>query len=122
MSAELHALQIQQLARIETLLTNMGCRFYILLPNGETRGAIPTKPRTRAQALFPYNEARTYYRPYVDDLLPGQAARIPFGKYPGNYLQGNLCAYLSTRWGKKSYVTVLNYDEQYLEVLRTEGI
>jgi len=122
MTTELHPMQLQQLDRIESVLKNMGCHYQIFLPNGQTRGELPAKQSKRAPKMFPHNEARTYYKPFVDDLKPGQVARIPLDKYPPDYLQGNVCAYLSTNWGKRTYTTAVNLDAHCLEVLRTEGL
>ena len=121
MSTELHTLQLQQLERIETVLKNMGCHYEIKQPDGVMRvhGAVNKAKRPR---LYPHNETRNYYKPFVDDVQPGQVAYVPLDKYPSLYLQSHLCSYLTSKWGRGTYTTHTNTDKKHIEILRTEGI
>ena len=79
MTAELHAMQLSQLNRIEIVLKNMGCSYKIKLPNGNVIQSEPIKPATPKRVrMYPYNEVRNYYKPFVADVQPGQIASRTF--------------------------------------------
>ena len=123
MTVELHALQLAQINIIEIVLKNMGCSYKIKLPNGNVIQSEPIKPATPKRVrMYPYNEVRNYYRPFVADVQPGQITYVPLDKYPPSYLQKHLCSHLCSIWGSGTYTTHIDADNNRIEVLRTDGL
>jgi hypothetical protein len=121
---KLTALQLEQIKRIETILTNMGCSFEIHSPDGVIFGGLKKVNGTgkRAKRRYPYGEVRGYIRPYIENVADGEAVKIPYGKYTPGELQSCVSSYLSSLWGPKTYITSQLTDADSLEVLRTGGI
>lgn len=124
-TVELTPLQLEQLSRIETVLTNMGCSYAIRLPDGEMLGdldALVGKHAKRGPMQFPRGTVRNYFRPMVDPLLEGQSVLVPFDKFNPESLQSNIASYCTEVWGSKTYITTLRKELNAVEVLRTGGI
>lgn len=121
---DLTKLQRDQLDRITTILTNMGCTFAIIMPDGNKLGDLDVveKKRTRAPSQYARNELRDYILPYIWGLLEGQIASIPHGKYDPVHLQSYLTSYACRIWGNGSYTTTINKDAKTIDILRTGGI
>lgn len=121
----LTSLQLEQLKRIEVVLTNMGCTYAIRDPDGVMHGdldALTNKKSKRGPMKFPRGTVRNYFRPFVENLKEGEAAMVPYDVYDPYSLQSNIGSYLSSLWGAKTFVTTQRPELKSVEILRSGGI
>ena len=118
-------LQIEQLKRIEVVLTNMGCAYAIREPDGTMRGdigALTKKDRKRAPMQYPRGTIRSYLRPFFENMKDGEAVIVPYGMFKPSQLQSGIASYLSDTWGRKTYISTMRNELGGIEVLRSGGI
>lgn len=58
------------------------------------------------------------YKPYLDNLAVGDVVEVPCEGFSHNELQGAMTGWMSTTWGKGSYATSYNAENDTLEVIR----
>jgi len=105
-----------------SLLTALGARYGIILPSGEVYGEklVEETPqaRTRKKPQHPMGTLTNHFRPYVEDLQPGQSAEIPLGGF-GQGLQNALTGWTSKHWGAGNYLTSVDKASQTLTIIRS---
>lgn len=119
--------QKDQLYRIATLLTNMGCKWAIITPEGEELGnhkleTVKVKRHTRKLRYEP-GAVSKYYRPYIENLKPGECAAVPFhDTITPESIRGGISAHISKYWGKGMGETKINEKSKTVEVYYHGGI
>jgi hypothetical protein len=114
--------RIIALNRAISLLKAAGCKYAIVPMEGEpivdgVEIAVPKPPRKRSDSVYKFGELAKYYKEHLSlDVAPGVVQELPLSGYEFNVLRGSISAWLTTHWGKKSYITNLNGDT--IEVLR----
>lgn len=118
----LSPLQASQVERITTLLTNMGCTYAIVLPDGVTLSNTENlrikavKARRKRPLKYPFGTWTNYIKPFLLELKEGEVALIPYDKFGSEELHRNVCAIASDMWGTKSYVSALR--KEGVEIMR----
>lgn len=82
---------------------------------------VQEKKRTRAASAFPIGTVRDYVMPFIKDLQPDEIVSIPFGKFDPESLRGNACSWCSVTWGKGTYTSTVNQEQQTVEIYRHEA-
>lgn len=109
------------LERAIAYLKAAGCKYAVVPPNGEpiingVEIAAP-KERKRSNSVYKFGELSKHYKKYLSlDVAPGVVQTLPLNGYDQHVLRGSISAWLTTNWGKKSYITNLNGDT--VEILR----
>lgn len=110
------------LNRAITFLKAAGCKYAIIPVEGEpiiegVEIVIPKPRKKRAHSVYKFGELAKFYKEHLTlDVEPGVVQTLPLNGYDPTVLRGSISAWLSTYWGKKSYITNLNGDT--IEVLR----
>lgn len=109
---EIHTIAIEKALR---LLEASGASFHVKLDDKEWGSAIEAK---RAKKVFkhPFGAVTAQIKPYIKNVEVGQAVTVPFGNIDGDSICATITAYLSTHWGKGSYISQRTKDG--VEVLR----
>ena len=121
--------QQEMLGRITHALHGMGCKFFIVTPDGEKYGnikeeAVPAKPQRRKRPLkFAFGFKTNYVKPYLKDLDVGQVAEIPFHEVMTvTDLVSTASSTATHMWGKGAATVMAYTKNRTVEVLRTGGI
>ena len=114
-------IEARALTRAISLLTALGARYGIVLPSGETHGErlaeeIP-QARTRRKPHHPVGTLTNHFRPYVENLQPGESAEIPLAGLDG--LQNALTGWAAKHWGAGNYLTSVDKPTQTLTIIRS---
>lgn len=122
---ELSKAQVEMLGRIGHTLTNMGCQWVIVTPDGEKYGNIREEDKNKRRPMKHQWGVRTaYVRPYMETLEVGQLAEIPVagsGFNPTEVI--NACSSLACRlWGNGQATSAYNSKTDKVEILRTGGM
>ena len=96
------------------LLEAAGASFHVKLDDQEWGKALPN--RVRKAAKYPFGSVRAYTKPYVENLKVNEAVGVPFGEFDPHSVYSSLTAYLTTKWGKGSYM--VHKTKNQIEVLR----
>jgi hypothetical protein len=117
-------LGIQQIAleRAINTLKGLGAQYKIILQDGTEYGDLHVKPadkpRTRAISLHPWGALKDHYMPYVKDMEPGGAGKIPFGVFEPDNLRGSLAAWCNKHWGAGASITSIDRGNKVIEIIR----
>lgn len=82
------------------------------------RGGPVMPQRRRRSSLRPFGQLSNYFKPYINDMKPGDLVNVPCGDYDIESLRSALSAHMCTRWGSGSYTTSINKIAECIEVLR----
>ncbi len=110
------------LNRAITFLKAANCKYAIIPESGEpiidgVEIVMPTVRRKRSPSVYKYGELAKYYKSIINlDVAPGVIQELPYGSFDRKVLCGSVSAWLSTYWGKESYIS--NKKESVLEILR----
>ena len=122
---ELNKAQLEMLGRMGHTLTNMGCQWVIITPDGEKYGNIREEDKNKRRPLkHQWGVKTAYVRPYMETLEVGQVAEIPVdssGFTPSEII--NACSSLACRlWGNGQATSAYNSKTDMVEILRTGGM
>jgi len=119
--------QKDQLYRIATILTNMGCKWAVVTPEGEELGTNKLvgderKKHTR-KLKYAFGAVSKYYNPYVKDMKVGECVAIPFHDViTPDSIRGGISAHISNNWGKGMGEVKINEENKTIEVFYHGGI
>jgi hypothetical protein len=122
---ELNKAQLEMLGRMGHTLTNMGCQWVIVTPDGEKYGNMREEDKNKRRPLkHPFGAKTAYVRPYMETLEVGQVAEIPVGGSGFDATEViNACSSLACRlWGNGQATSAYNSKTNMVEVLRTGGM
>jgi hypothetical protein len=111
------------LARAMFILQSMpAVKFVIELPDGtrHTQGDLKLEEVKQKHRIlkYPIGSICLYYKPYLENLLPGGLVEIPFGTFAVESLRSGISAYCVDHWGKGCAMTATNHSKKCVEVLR----
>jgi hypothetical protein len=129
----LHPKQREMVIKTTTLLSGMGCKYYIKTPDGEvfslglkTAGSEsnPKVAKVKAESKFKHGERTAYVRPYIDQIKDvGQIVSVPLGL--GMTLKELMAILSSTAHGvlgKGMYQAEVDENNNCVTVMNTGGI
>jgi len=117
-------LTIQQIAfdRAINTLTGLKAKYKIILPDGTEYGDLqvlpPAKLRTRAASLHPVGSLTKHFIPYLKDMPPGGAAKVPFAEFKPENLRGSMAAWCNKHWGTGASITTIDHTGKFVEIVR----
>jgi hypothetical protein len=97
-------------------LTNMGCAFEIIAPDGTTYGGL--KKTRKVDPLKPKIVYKDYVKPFLLDLNIGEYKELPFGDFEAIGLQANINARAIAIWGTGSLTTSIDRLKKVVQVVR----
>jgi hypothetical protein len=131
--SKLHPKQREMIIKTTTLLSGMGCKYYIKTPDGEvfslglkTAGSDnnPKVVKTKAESKFKHGERTAYVRPFIEQIKEvGQIVSVPPGV--GMTLKEVLSIVSSTahgELGKGMYQAEVDEANNCVTVMNTGGI
>lgn len=107
-----------------SILTAIDAKFVIstndggLIKRGEWNAGTKPTIRKTGDDRRPNGAFADRYKPYLKDLAVGDVAEVPCGGFEHAGLQGAMTAWMSTTWGKGSYASSYNAENDTLEVIR----
>lgn len=114
-------LQRKELAHVLKFIEALGCTYKVITDDGQEFGTLTVatpKSRTRRPSKFAYGEVAAWYKQHVNLFaVPGVVQEIPLGKFGAEDIRGGMCAWLTSKWGKGTYVTAVT--KTHVEVMRT---
>ncbi len=112
-------IKIQTLNRAIKMLQALNCQFAIIDEEGGKHGVLEVVEKSkRKPSLYPHGTLSTYVQPYIKDIQVGDVRVIPAEGYDLETLRGSLCARLTTNLGKNTYNTMINKEQNRIEVIR----
>lgn len=101
------------------LLDACGCRYAVIDPVGNLYGELEVVvPKKRSPNKHPRGELRSYIRPFVENLTPGEVASIPVLHYGFATVQSSVSSMVCAIFGNECCTTSRNVDANTIEVLR----
>jgi hypothetical protein len=99
-----------------------GCEFRVIDPLGNSYGTLEVAEKKKKKKMNPnrtYGELREYYDSYMNyNAKVGEVIEIPpSAKYKPEEIRSGICAKLTSRWGKGTYVSAIS--GQTVQILRT---
>ena len=87
------------------MLDNLGCKYGVITPSGETLGSLQVKLPVKRQKRgdYVYGEVLQYARPLLEQIAPGEVQYIPYGNYDPRVFCSSVSSFCTRAWGKKSY-------------------
>ena len=61
---------------------------------------------------------KAHIAPHLQDLEPGQAARVPFGEFSDRQIKQNTANYAIKEWGAGNYMLTTDLDGAFVEIAR----
>jgi hypothetical protein len=99
-------------------MINMGCKFKVTDPDGEV---YQTEQKLTPEKRVIVNKGiSTYIATFIDNLLVGQSAKVPLGKFSIDDVQANCNSRANRKFGNGSLSSSRNIAEQYIEVIRIQ--
>lgn len=98
-------LQDKAISTALRMLDNLGCKYGVITPAGETFGTLKVKPQVKRQKRsdYVYGEVLQYARPLLEQIEPGEVQYIPYGNYDSRVFCSSVSSWCTRAWGKKSY-------------------
>lgn len=122
---KLHPQQLEMLERIAAALSNMGCKWVIIQPDGVQRGNMEVKVAKgkHRKLKYPYGTIAKYIGPYVDGLKIGERVDIPFHDTIDEAdILGAVSARACKMWGNGMHSASINRKTKNVEVHYHGGI
>lgn len=89
-------------------LTQLGCQYKIVLPDSSSKQSEGFTIKTHTKVRQDYGvKLSSVYLPHVQNLQEGHVALIECGTVPPEAVRSAVTAWCSSRWGKKSYTSVI---------------
>jgi len=76
------------------------------------------KRKKRGPLTYPMGTLRNHYLPFIKDMLDDSVGEVPIDSFEMEALRSSLCAHLSTHWGKGSYSTTIDRENNSIIVHR----
>ncbi len=106
--------------RAINLLNSSGAKYKIVMPDGSEYGElqIAAPEKQKRERRYPMGYMRSYYRPLIENMKPGDIVRVPVSEFDLESLQSGLCAYASANWGNQSAITRRAPEHNAVEIMR----
>lgn len=113
----------KSLTIVLNILKGLDAQFCIILPDGTKMGDLEVqekKTRARRPTLDgrKFGELAAYYKPFVQNMQPGEIIEVAYNSYRPDALAGSLTAWACNVWGKSSVIT--HKQAEHLEVMRVK--
>lgn len=72
----------------------------------------------RRKTEHPFGSVREHYKPYIQDMEPGDLVEVPNGNFPLESIQSGIVSWFCTTHGSGSCMTALNRSKNVIEVIR----
>lgn len=110
------------LPKVISMLNACKVQFAIIDSAGEKHGDLEVVARKKRSPLkYPMGTFSNHFKPYIQNLLPDQAAEIPANNFNLEDLRGSIAAWASTNWGKGSCTTLVDKQNNMVLVFRTSA-
>ena len=106
------------------ILTAIDAKFVIatndgsIVKRGEWNAGTKLSTTKTGRTRRPNGAFADVYKPHLENLAVGDVAEVPCGEFEHSALQGAMTAWMSGTWGKQSYATSYNAENDTLEVIR----
>ena len=108
------------------MLDALKAQYKIVLPDGSVYGKLEEKPAKTAKPARPnkhmrkyaFGETCAYYKPFLFCLKPDDVALIPYDRFKGTILAGNVSSYANTLFGAGNYTVHNDKEAKLVEVWR----
>ena len=106
--------------RAVALLTAAKVDFKVITEDGVEYGNLVAAKRKVGKKVFtrPRGEMLNHFKPFVENMKPGDVARVPSNFYTVEEVRGPLASWCSSHWGNGSYITTVDRKTHEIEVLR----
>jgi hypothetical protein len=107
------------LQRAISMLKSCNFMFAILDSDGNKHGDLEITHKNRKKRgplTYPMGTLRNHYLPYIKNMEQDSVAEVPIGEFDIEMIRSSMCAYMSTHWGKGTYTTTLDKENQTIIV------
>lgn len=114
----------KSLEQAVNILTAIDAKFVIsmndgnIVKRGEWNAGTKLSKTKTGRTRRPNGAFADVYKPHLENLAVGDVAEVPCGEFEHSALQGAMTAWMSGTWGKQSYATSYNAENDTLEVIR----
>lgn len=115
-------IQTIALDRALAMLKGANCKYAVITADGRKfidglEVMEPAKPGTRRSSKYAHGALSAHYRAVIDlNAEVGTTQYLPLNGFDMPTLRGSMSAWLTTQWGKDSYIT--NFHNDLIEVMR----
>lgn len=110
------------LAKVISMLNACKLQYAIVDSDGTKHGDLEVVIRKkRAPLKYPMGTLSGHFKPYIENLLPDQAAEIPAKNFNLEDLRGSIAAWASTNWGNGTCTTLVDKQTNCVLVFRTSA-
>ncbi len=109
------------LQRAISMLKSCNLLYAIVDSDGNKHGALEVlynKRKKRGPLHYPMGTLRNHYLPFIKDMTDDTVGEVPIDEFDMETLRSSLCAYMSTNWGKGSYSTTIDRENNSIIVHR----
>ncbi len=109
------------LQRVISMLKSCNFMYAIVDSEGNKHGNLEivfNKRKKRGPLTYPMGTLRNHYLPFIKDMLDDSVGEVPIDSFEMEALRSSLCAHLSTHWGKGSYSTTIDRENNSIIVHR----
>ena len=117
------AMPVQHTAVMRAIaMLNAAGASYAVQFDGATYGnlevKLPTGKKHADYTRYKRGTTRGHYLPYLETLVPGNVASVPYSDFDPRTLAANISAYCVNAWGKGNAITSRNDATGHVDVLR----
>jgi hypothetical protein len=114
------SIQQRELDKFLGLLKGLNAQFKIVIPDGDNKleyGDLAVIQHKRV-ARVPRGSCLKVYESAMKKLAIGNVVAIPFNDLPVESIRSSICSWAIRTWGLGSVTTMINRDNNTIEVLR----
>lgn len=110
------------LPKVISMLNACKVQFAIIDSDGTKHGSLEVVARKkRAPLKYPMGTLSGHFKPYIEKLMPDQAAEVPSLNFDIEDLRGSIAAWCSTHWGNGQCTTLVDKQNKLVLVFRTSA-
>lgn len=109
------------LQRAISMLKSCNFMYAIVDSDGNKHGMLEVNHKNRKKRgplTYPMGTLRNHYLPFIKNMTDDSVGEVPIDDFDMETLRSSLCAYMSTHWGKGSYSTTIDRDNNSIIVHR----
>lgn len=109
------------LQRAISMLKSCNFMYAIVDSDGNKHGTLEVNHKNRKKRgplVYPMGTLRNHYLPFIKNMTDDSVGEVPIDDFDMETLRSSLCAYMSTHWGKGSYSTTIDRDNNSIIVHR----
>lgn len=109
------------LQRAISMLKSCKFLYAIVDSDGNKHGDLEVVHKSRKKRgplHYPMGTLRNHYLPFIKHMTDDSVSEVPIEDFDMETLRSSLCAYMSTNWGKGSYSTTIDRENNSIIVHR----